>query len=36
MRQLSAVSGRVTVNDYDEHSSAASAYGQMRVALARG
>ena len=32
-RQLSATSGMVTLNEYDEQTSAASAYGQVRIGL---
>jgi hypothetical protein len=33
VRQLSPVGGPIPLNDYDEHSSAASAYGQIRINL---
>lgn len=34
MRQLTATSAHVSLNSYDEHSTAASAYAQIRIGLA--
>jgi hypothetical protein len=33
-REISSTSGRVTLNNFDQHTHAASAYGQVRIGLA--